>query len=377
MEDLFNVNPVMPEVGSPKPQKNPDLFTVNLDKEPGECAQFLVKLLPNPISPTENSMVSKYTAWLKDVVTKQQREIEVIQGDGITETFFNLRNSGNPVLVQNSKIFSRKLRYSVLMTVLASQNHPEMVGKIFIFRFSQKLADKILIEQNGSEYVAGRNVFNVLTSRNLLLKYKMVNGFPSTDDSQFIEATDATALKIPMQTTNGVQMVPLTQATVQQPGVADAFRAWLNTAPDITPYKASEPGTQHSDEEKKFIWDCIQHASDPNIQKTASQTAYAAPVFGQAPAAKPVVDSFGLNSGPVNAQPAPKPAAQTMPQFTNGMSAVPQATTPGGFAASNVPDLSDVLGGAVSPTAQHVQPQAPSPVPGGGLQLGDVLGEII
>ena len=127
MEDLFNVNPVMPEVGSPKPQKNPDLFTVNLDKEPGECAQFLVKLLPNPISPTENSMVSKYTAWLKDVVTKQQREIEVIQGDGITETFFNLRNSGNPILVQNSKIFSRKLRYSVLMTVLASQNHPEMV----------------------------------------------------------------------------------------------------------------------------------------------------------------------------------------------------------------------------------------------------------
>ena len=95
------------------------------------------------------------------------------------------------------------------------------------------------------------------------------------------------------------------------------------------------------------------------------------------PAAKPVVDSFGLNSGPVNAQSAPKPAAQTMPQFTNGMSAVPQATTPGGFAASNVPDLSDVLGGAVSPTAQPAQPQAPSPAPGGGLQLGDVLGEII
>lgn len=375
MEDLFNVNP---SLGTPTDSQrvvNPNVFNPSPKKAVkfGNVYRATLRFLPNPNDPVNGSIISKYTAYIENYATHQKRTVEVIQGDGITETFFALKNASTAILQDRASSFSRKAKFYAYCQILSCECEPELVGKIMIWPFPQQIKMKLDQEEHPSNsMIRGHNCMNVLDSRPFSISVKLKGGYSNYEDCAFFESSDpACCVQCPIQTANGLQYIPINKQTVEQPGVADAFRAWMATAPSIEEFK---PLGYHTDEERNFIIEAIRVAMDPNSGNTINSGAMNAPVFGQAPAAKPIVDSFGLNSGPVNAQPAPQ-AAPSMPQFTASPSAVPQATTPGGFAASNVPDLSDVLGGVSSPTQQAAP--APSPVPGGGLQLGDVLGEII
>ena len=64
--------------------------------------QAIIKFLPNPDDPNNKTLLTKYTCWLTHPTTNTRKEIDcpssIGEQDPLQTTFFNLRNSSNPIL---------------------------------------------------------------------------------------------------------------------------------------------------------------------------------------------------------------------------------------------------------------------------------------
>ena len=203
-------------------------------------------------------------------------------------------------------------------------------------------------------------------------------------------------MKRPITDASGTtQYYPINEQTLSDPNFKQAVVNWLNgeNSPLLEPYKYQE----WDDETRQFVSKCITEALDPNTQPASRNTTpTAGGIFGTAPTGPAATPQPGVIT-PV--APAPQVAAPTVnvapPAGGINFNAAPQPTTaPGGFAGSNVnaPNLSDILGSgatpapqpAAQPAAPAAQPAAPKPAAAapagdktGGLQLGDILGDIM
>ena len=409
MEDLFNANVTLTPQGE---KSNPNEFKPKSSKNSKGVYEAVIRFLPNPKSPNE-SLVGKNTAFLKNS-SGQQREIDCVNDSyscPVATTFFQLYNNANPVLKERANTFSRKMRYSALVQIISAPDEPELVNQVKVFRFGKMVYDKICTEQTPSSGIVAQkahNIFSFTDGRPFYIRLvpktsgNGSSGGKKFDDwagCQFIDndAAGNMSVKCPITDASGnTQYYPITEQTLSDPNFKQAVVNWLNgeNIPLLEPYKYHE----WDDETRQFVSKCITEALDPNTQPASRNTTpTAGGIFGTAPTGPAATPQPGVITP---AAPAPQAAAPTVnvapPAGGINFNAAPQPTTaPGGFAGSNVnaPNLSDILGGgagtpnpqpAAQPAAPAAQPAAPKPAAAapagdgtGGLQLGDILGDIM
>jgi hypothetical protein len=218
------------------------------------------------------------------------------------------------------------------------------------------------------------------------LKQIKEGGFENVDQSRWIQSTEATAVKCPIKGPDGQiqRWVPITEQTLADANFKQIVTQWLTSdeIPSLEPYKFHE----WSDETRNFVSECIKVAMDPS-SPTQSQntTPTAGGIFNNAAPMAPVA---AAQATPVTPVAPAAPVAPTVPPVNvaapaGGLDFSTQApapqTAPGGFGASNITGLDDILGNT-TPQAAPAPAAAPAADPAGepgGLQLGDILGDIM
>ncbi len=346
-------------------------------KGQGQVYDAVIRFIPNPEDPSNKSIVSKNTVFLKNPLTNAQMEVDcpstVGQPDILQDTFFALRNSENPVLKENSKHFSRRQRYASLVQILSCKSEPQLVGKILVWRYGIKIHEKIYNEMN-PPMGTPRNPFNMFVGRPFYVKCKLVSNFNNFDDSQFIDLQPADgALRIQVKNAQGQETwQPITQQVIESnPEIKSTILAYLKeNCPSLAPYEY-HPWTQDT---TNFVNSCIKIYTNPQASMQAAT--------GMQPAAMPTANPY--------MQPAMQPQVSPATPAVNPMVGGPTApttglnigtdpmsmnqTTPGGFNADNIPGVGngelDSILNAGGPTAAPANPAT-------GMSLDDVLGGIM
>ena len=392
MEDLFNVTVPLGE-NAENNSANANEFRPKTTKAPNGVYEALIRFIPWAQNPSE-SLVSKNTAYLTNLKTGQKREVDTYPNSyqcPVANTFFALRDNANPVLKERADMFSRRQRYAALVQIIQNNIEPALVGKVLVYRFGVKIHRKLMEIQERSSLLSGvssgsTSPFSLLGAPTFYLKQIKEGGFENVDQSRWIQSTEATAVKCPIKGPDGQiqRWVPITEQTLADANFKQIVTQWLTSdeIPSLEPYKFHE----WSDETRNFVSECIKVAMDPT-SPTQSQntTPTAGGIFNNAAPMAPVA---AAQATPVTPVAPAAPVAPTVPPVNvaapaGGLDFSTQApapqTAPGGFGASNITGLDDILGNT-TPQAAPAPAAAPAADPAGepgGLQLGDILGDIM
>ena len=106
--------------------------------------------------------------------------------DPLMEMNSDLYNSGDEGLKKIAQSRKRKLSYIANIYVVKHKARPEDEGKVFLFKFGQKINDKLDAKMTPKEEdQAPMNPFDMFTGANFRLRQKKVADFPNYDDSEF------------------------------------------------------------------------------------------------------------------------------------------------------------------------------------------------
>lgn len=387
LNDFFNptVKPQNPMDNS----SNSAEFRPSHKKGQNGVYEAVIRFLPNPSDPANKSMIQKFTAYIMDPRNGQKRAIDDPRSIGqqsiIGNTFFALRNSGNSILAENSKQFSSKLSIYSLVQVLSCKSEPQLEGKILVWRYGQKVLEKINAEIN-PPMGEGHNPFNLLLGRPFSLKVKEVSGFPNYDACAFFDLPinqGGMRIQYP-DATGALQWMVVTNETVAtKEGQQGVFDYLTKNAPDMQAYEYRP----WSAEDTQFVNEMVQLYSNPTTTVAAVQQQMGVaqpqnpaagmftgmPSMGQVPQqAAPQAPAFGTPSFP-GASAAPAFSQPATPSFGQPAAApAPAAPTfgtpagdPRGFNNAAMPSgIGEMIG-------MPSTPAAPQPV--AGLNLSDVL----
>lgn len=381
-DDFFNVKPVVQEAQ----QSQITEFRPSPKKGQNGVFQAVVRFLPNPVDPGNKSIISKYCVYLKEPGNPLNTVCvdcpsTIGQPDPLQTTFFNLRNSANPVLKENAALFSRKQQFASLVQVIDCKSDPSLTNKILVWKYGIKIHEKIVTEMN-PPMGAPKNPFNLITGRPFAVKVTEVSGYPNYDSCGFFDL-DVSQSGMRINVNN--QQYIVTPDVISTPqGKEMVFNYLKDNAPDTSKYEY-QPWTQ---EQSEFVNRCILVYSDPSATLQAAQATampgiapvQQQPAFAQAaaqPMVQPQMPTMGMHTG--NQQPfAPQASAMpTMPSMSEGfeMPGVPSmgldvnsvaSTDPRGFnqTAPLNSDIDSLINGA-----QQQQASAPTM----GMDLSDVL----
>lgn len=380
MEDLFDVN-----VNVKQPDQKNDSAALNefrprARKASDKVYKATLRFLPFWKNPQSGSLVSKYTVFLENKLTGEKKELDdpssVGEPSPFTQTFFELRNSPDPILKENSKQFSRKLRYAALVQIISCPSEPQLENRVLVYRFGTKIAQLLQNETNPSNpEQTPVSPFSLTNGRYLFLKVTEKSGFDNTDESGFYDSKDdRTKVKCPVQTATGVQLVPINSENLKNAAFKQTVTEWLKNVPDLEQYQYHPL----SDSDKEWAMNIISLARNPQASMAASQAAFSNG-FGMKPAAAPTVSdgTFSMNAGPINPSPmaSPSPMTSPMPSVDPILDApvANEAVNPGFSGSVGMPNLDDILGTTTAPTTEQHQQQSVNT----GISLGDVIGDII
>ncbi len=384
LSKLFNPQAGVAE--TPQAVRNTDEYKVSFKDGKGGIYESVIRFVPWYANP-ERSCIAKTVSYVKNPITQKGIYVDDPRTVGsfspIIDMFFKFYNSGNAVFKDFGKNhLSSKAQYAALVQIIKDDNRPELVGKIKVFRFGQKLYDKLTAEEHPA-MGQGVNPFHPIYGRYFYLKCTSQSGFNNFDQSYFFDNKNAQNQILPM----GIwYMNPVTQKmdivteNSDQQAVADYLAA---NSPDLsryeyTPWTAEQEA--HINETLKIMAEYMQSGTlQNNLQAVNTPSAPAAgmtvntsPVFPGAtmpspspapvaPTAIPGIPAVGVPSQPV----APSaPTAPAMGAFTMGANI-------GGTPAPAVPQTPGVISGVDIPTVE------PAVAPTGGVtNLGGSIGNI-
>ena len=343
LASLFNPQSV---VEAPTASRNADEYKVNFKDGKGGIYESVVRFIPNVVDPTRCYM-AKQISWVKNPVTQKGMYVDdprsVGQFSPIVDMFFKCRNTNNAQIQEFGKAhLSTKQQYAALVQIIQDENHPELVGKIKVFRFGKKVWDKLHNEEHPT-IGQGYNPFHPIYGRYFHIKCVSQSGFNNFDQSSFIDNKNAQGVSVTgfyyEDPAYPGQMVPVTESSNQQ-AVAD----WLAAnSPDLSKYDY-QPWTA---EQQTFVNEVLAIIGNylqggGNLQ-TNLQTIHTP---------TPSIASMPMNTAPSF------PGAQ-MPM----REAAPAPQMPGiGMPTMNIP----------TPQPQMTMPTPPAPTPNlGGLSLGE------
>jgi hypothetical protein len=148
----------------------------------------LIRFLPNVANP-KKSKIHKYYVWLKDPVDNSNFVADCPSTVGkksiLKDIFWKLKNSPSAKDQELAKSFSRKEDYYSLVQVVKDPNHPELEGKVMVFKFGKKVND--LIEQQiKPEYGSPCNPFDLFEGKNFGIHVRKVGDWNNYDLCQFV-----------------------------------------------------------------------------------------------------------------------------------------------------------------------------------------------
>jgi len=148
----------------------------------------LIRFLPNVANP-KKSKIHKYYVWLKDPLDNSNFVADCPSTVGkksiLKDIFWKLKNSPSAKDQELAKSFSRKEDYYSLIQVVKDPNHPELEGKVMVFKFGKKVND--LIEQQiKPEYGSPCNPFDLFEGKNFGIHVRKVGDWNNYDLCQFV-----------------------------------------------------------------------------------------------------------------------------------------------------------------------------------------------
>ena len=362
LSKLFN--PQAAVVESPQAVRNTDEYKVSFKDGKGGIYESIIRFVPWYADP-DKSIIAKTVSYVKNPITQQGIYVDDPRTVGsfspIIDMFFKFYNSGNAVFQDfGKKHLSSKTQYAALVQIIKDDQHPDLVGKIKVFKFGQKLYDKINAEMHPA---MGQGVlpYHPIYGRYFYLKCTSQSGFNNFDQSYFFDNKNAQNQILPM----GVwymnpatgKMDICTEQTDQQV-FADYLAA---NSPDLSRYEYN-PWTseqeRHINDALKIMADYMQTGSlQSNLQTlntpsapVAGMTVNSAPAFPgatmPAPAHTAPVAPTGLPQVPQGAAPsstvapAPAPSMGTFSMGANlGGTPVPASPVAGVISGVDIPTV--------------------------------------
>ena len=363
LASLFNPQSV---VEAPSASRNVDEYKVNFKDGKGGIYESVVRFIPNVADPTRCYM-AKQISWIKNPVTQKGIYVDdprsVGQFSPIVDMFFKCRNTNNAQIQEFGKAhLSTKQQYAALVQIIHDDNHPELVGKIKVFRFGKKVWDKLHNEEHPT-MGQGYNPFHPIYGRYFHIKCVSQSGFNNFDQSSFIDNRNAQGVSMTgfyyEDPAYPGQMVPVTESSNQQ-AVAD----WLAAnSPDLSKYDY-QPWTAEQqtfvDEVLAIIGNYLQgggnlqtnlqtiHTPSPNIASMPMNTAPSfpgaqMPMREAAPTPAPQMPGMGM---PTGGSPIPQsqiPAVNTPTPTPNlGGLSIGNSTLPGVNPNAGVPSITGI-----------------------------------
>lgn len=400
-----------------QPEENSNLFRPNSKK--GQNGQYTAIIrfvcncedLPNSIA--DKSIISKYTCFVQNPLTKQGRVVDCPSSGGekdpLTDMFFTIRNSNSRFVTEDQKkklenSFKRHLEYRSLVQIIDAPHEPALVGKILIFKYGQKIYKKIQDEQTPvMQGAMPGQPFDPFKGRLFKVSYVKDgnNAFDNVDGSMFFDiAYPQNCLRMPVTTvdpTTGQPVVNWSVVSRESLTTNEARQAFLNYLIENSPKLSQFEYKPWDAETKKFVDEMIilhsqildgQPMNMPQQNAMTNQMIQGQNANPMTAATAPSLGSIlGMNVGKVPGTPIQQVANITPPAGmvqtpTNAASNAAQSVSP------SVPSFGSTPQPTTTPTGLNIGlgsdslgvPQTPTTPSIGGVSgidtnsLGDIMG---
>ena len=346
-----------------QPEENSNLFRPNSKK--GQNGQYTAIIrfvcncedLPNSIS--DKSIISKYTCFVQNPLTKQGRVVDCPSSGGekdpLTDMFFAIRNSNSRFVTEDQKkklenSFKRHLEYRSLVQIIDAPHEPALIGKILIFKYGQKIHKKIQDEQTPvMQGAIPGQPFDPFKGRLFKVSYVKDgnNAFDNVDGSMFFDiAYPQNCLRMPVKTvdpTTGQPVVNWNVVSRESLTTNEARQAFLDYLIENSPKLSQFEYKPWDAETKKFVDEMIllhsqildgQPMNMPQQNAMVNQTIQ------------------GQSANPMTATPMPS-LGSILGGMNGGVSSTP---------IQQVANITPPAGMVQTPTANAVSPSVAQPV---------------
>lgn len=178
-------------LSAPKQKRDENIYSISLKKDnlTNGTYKARVRFLPNPEN-MKQSVIAKMNYWLTDANNENGFYVDCPTSVGekspIADLFFKFNKSTNPVELEYAKMLKVNRQYFSLVQILQDSQHPELEGRVMVFRYGTKINEKLNEESNDRE--DGSNPFDLMNGREFKIEVKMVGGFQNYDSCKFVGA---------------------------------------------------------------------------------------------------------------------------------------------------------------------------------------------
>jgi hypothetical protein len=198
------------------------IYRPSLDKATNKRDGYkaIIRFLPNVIDEQGNTGESAITRLMTYVKMEDPRHKSLSgyydspknfdEQCELTNTFFTLKNSGNPVLEERAKALNKVTRFYSYVYIVEDKNQPELEGTIMIYQYGWKIKEKIKSEWRGENPERAKcDVFDLANGKDFELKVVESAGYPNYDQSIFLQRSPIAikGKKMPTEEVNGVTMI--------------------------------------------------------------------------------------------------------------------------------------------------------------------------
>lgn len=209
MEDLglfdFNVDDILKSANESNTIGN-DIYRPNIIKENLTTYSAVLKLLPW-YKNVGSSIIDKWVVFLNNPNTNEMKSFDCPTTLGkdvpsvFQTAFFALRESQKSSLRDLQKSFKRTKQYFSLVQIIEDDQHPELVGQVKIWQYTQQCYDIIkTLSKPVSKFDKANNPFDIFNGKlfNFNIKLKVESKtlkFPDYTGSKFLDKTHGILIK--------------------------------------------------------------------------------------------------------------------------------------------------------------------------------------
>lgn len=139
----------------------------------------------------QNPIIKKWTIFLEDPVSGKKKTVDcpstVNDKSIFRELFFKYYNSNSVREKELSEKFKRKRNCYTLVYIIEDKNRPELEGKIMVFKFGQKILERIQDEMTPKLGGRARKPFDPMNGRPFSLVVTKKGGYANYDSSTFLD----------------------------------------------------------------------------------------------------------------------------------------------------------------------------------------------
>jgi len=192
-EDVFNLGDSQASSYLAGKQNNNDgLLRPKLEEGRDGKRELVIRLLPNlqkdgKLGPTAIEKHIHYANFKSNPELQGYfdclKNANIGKDCSLCKTYWNLKNSNNPVDQDKAKLINRSTKYYAYAYVVEDLQVPENEGKIFIYPFGYKIFQKIKTKAESSRKPV--KVEDLIYGANLNLVIQEIGGFYNYDASEF------------------------------------------------------------------------------------------------------------------------------------------------------------------------------------------------